>query len=178
MEFKEEQVVVSCVFTKKKENTQVEIMLGRHANGPYKGLWGVASSSELMDKRPQRRAARLAEYSCLGLLGPLRDMEPLCKHVLTERVHKSKKESYTLHLYTVEQDDDSLPYKIVHTSNYIESCYEKQIDGTFAMPENLLPWIVVKWIALDKERLHGLRIDPYSRQILNRLVRSLEQLQT
>ena len=157
----ERREVVSCAFTRvSDEDPETKyVLLGRHAYGVYRGRWGLANSADLTDRRSQRRAARLAEFTTLGLTGPIRDMEPRCKP-------KGETTMLKIQMYEVEDAPVDLPTQIMSVSRYVESCVIKEETGKYTIPDYVFPWLQLLWRELDRDVLMGLPMDPYSKEVV------------
>ena len=143
-----------------QETSTVYVLLCKHAYGPYKNKWGIASSSELTDRRSQRRAARLVEFTTLGLEGTLDDMESRCRYYTKTPVKN-------ILSYTLFTKNSSLDEQINGVSRYIHSCYAEGDNGNLTLPEYMLPWDLTKWVLLDRATLDSMKLDPYSTEALD-----------
>lgn len=141
----------------------VYVLLCKHVYGPYAGKWGIASSSELTDRRNQRRAARLVEYTTLGLEGGLDEMEIRCRFYTRTPIRN-------IQVYTVFSNNKDLDSQIVLATRYIKSCYAKGDNGSLTLPEFMLPWSCVKWELLDRSTLQQYKLDPYSSEALDYII--------
>lgn len=110
-----------------------EIFVGKHADGPFRGKWGVPSIDSSVDRRPMRVALRLAESSCLGMLGT--------RNTLT--VKKLQPSALGLQLYEVETEIAQFPMLIERTCTFLASCF----PAGSAIPTGLIPWHGCKWVS-------------------------------
>jgi hypothetical protein len=120
------------------------IFVGKHADGPFKGKWGVPSIDSSVDRRPSRVAVRLAESCCLGMLGT--------RNTLTAT--KRQPSALGLQLYEVHVELADLPIVLERACAFIQSCFPAGTD----VPTGLVPWSGCKWISSSDEA----SLDPIS----------------
>ncbi len=137
-----------------------KVLLGKHANGAYEGLYGLASSPAALERRPQKTAAKLAEWSSLGLLGLRSELEFRCK--------AQGRSALGIRVYAIETEKTDLPSMIRGTQAYISSCFPYNAVGQHAVPEGLLAWRDCKFYTAT-DALSHLRLDPASRDTVQYL---------
>ena len=142
------------------------MLIGKHASGPYEGLYGVASTKGATERRPQKTAARLAEWSTLGILGPRNELEYHCK--------QQGRSALGMHVYAVKCSDLLLPSMLRGSASYLQSCSPLDALGKSTIPTGILAWRDVSW-KTGLEALE-LRLDPVSadaiRLLQTKLLRS------
>jgi hypothetical protein len=129
-----------------------KVILGKHADGPFKGKWGFASLSAELDRRPQECAAKLAEVCHVGMLGKSSALVKKCK--------KQGKTVNGLQVYCIQDDDDidSLSKRLGHIYAYVKRCFPKG-----GIPIGVLAFSKCKVIDLH-EKCDSL--DPYTQDAL------------
>ena len=128
-------VVVSC---------DGHVLLGKHAEGPFKGKWGVPSIDSSVDRRPSRVALRLAETCCLGMLGT--------RNTLTAT--RMQPSALGLQLYEVKTDVAMLPVLLERVCAFVGSCFAAGSQ----VPTGLVPWQACKWSSVPSD----VQLDPIS----------------
>jgi hypothetical protein len=113
-----------------------KMFLGKHADGPFKGKWGIPSVDGSVDRRPQRVAELLAETAFLGTVGTRN----------TVKAVRLPTTPLGLQVYKVETTIEELPNFLEAVCRYTESCFPV---GN-VVPPGLIPWTHCKWISLDE----------------------------
>lgn len=121
-----------------------QVLVGKHADGPFKGKWGVPSIDASVDRRPSRVAGRLAESSVLGMLGTRN----------TVSLQKLEPSALGLQVYELSTSLSELPTVLERTCAFLVSCFP---SGT-SMPTGLVPWTGCKWMSNQSDGL----LDPIS----------------
>lgn len=121
-----------------------QIFVGKHAEGPFRGKWGVPSIDSSVDRRPQRVALRLAESCSLGMLGTRN----------TIYVVKRQPSALGLQLYELQTDVIQFPLHLERACAFLASCF----PAGASVPTGLLPWQGCKWISDTTEA----QLDPIS----------------
>lgn len=121
-----------------------KIFIGKHADGPFKGKFGVASIDSSVDRRPSRVALRLAESCTLGALGTRNTLSAV-------RLQPS---ALGLQLYEVKVELEELPDVLENISAFLKSCFPTEAN----IPTGLLPWMACRWLHAKDE----LQLDPIS----------------
>lgn len=129
------------------------VLIGKHAAGEYEGLYGIASTNAATDRRPQRTAARLAEWTSLGLLGTRNDLEYLCK--------LQGRSAFGMRVYAMKSELAELPSLLRGAQSYITSSFPFNAVGERVIPAGLFAWRDTNWYT-GAEAL-ALRLDPVSR---------------
>jgi len=125
-----------------------DVFVGKHADGPFKGKWGVPSIDSSVDRRPSRVAVRLAESCCLGMLGS--------RNVISAT--KMRPSALGLQLYEVTVPVADLPALLERACGFIESCF----PAGSSIPTGLVPWQACKWMKASDE----MALDPISMDAL------------
>lgn len=123
-------------------NSEGHVFVGKHADGPFKGKWGVASIDSSVDRRPMRAAARLLETCVVGMLGTRNNMFGLKKHTQS---------AMGLQLFEFKTDIATLPDLVENACSYMESCFAV---GS-SVPTGLIPWSSCKWLKRE-DKLSGM----------------------
>ena len=109
-----------------------------------------------MERRPQLTAARLAEWSSLGLLGTRHELEYECK--------PQGRSALGMRVYACETDLVQLPNLIKGAQSYISSTFPLNALGQRVIPTGLFAWRDVAWHTA-KDAL-AMRLDPFSRDAI------------
>lgn len=117
-------------------NAQKQVLVGKHSDGPFKGMWGIPSIDSSVDRRPQRVAEILTETSLLGMLGTRNSVKAI----------RLPTTPLGLQLYKVETTLQELPNILENTCRFIQSCFPV---GS-SIPAGLIPWTHCKWILYDE----------------------------
>lgn len=133
-------------------NADGEVFVGKHADGPFKGKWGVPSIDASVDRRPQRVAQRLLETSLIGMLGTR-------NHVSVKKLTSS---ALGLQMYEATTHVADLPLFVQNTCEFVASCFA----AGASVPAGLIPWTACKWHKID-EKLQG--ADPFTVDALTNL---------
>jgi hypothetical protein len=121
-----------------------KILLGKHAHGPFKGKWGVASIDSSVDRRPSRVALRLAESCTLGCIGTRN----------TVTATKMQPSALGLQLYEVQVPLNELPDVLERVCAFIQSCFPVGAE----IPTGLVPWLGCRWMSRGED----VTMDPIS----------------
>ena len=131
-------VVVSC---------EGNVLVGKHADGPFRGKWGLASIDASVDNRPQRVALRLAESSLLGLLGNRNNI----------KLKKRNPSALGLQIYELETHVSELPTLLANACSFLTSCFPAG-----ATPTGLVAWTSCAWV----KDVGDLSMDPFSQDAI------------
>ena len=121
-----------------------KIFIGKHADGPFKGKFGLASIDSSVDRRPSRVALRLAESCTMGALGT--------RNTLT--AVRMQPSALGLQLYEVKVELNELPDVLEKISAFIKSCFATEAN----IPTGVLPWTACRWMHVKED----LQLDPIS----------------
>jgi hypothetical protein len=117
-------------------STTNKIFIGKHADGPFKGKWGIPSIDGSVDRRPQRVAELLGETAFLGSLGTRN----------TIKVIRLPTTPLGLQLYKTETTLTELPDVLENVCRFMQSCFPVGSN----IPPGLIPWTHCKWISLEE----------------------------
>ena len=128
------QTSIVCLIIQRADG---KVLIGKHENGPFKNKWGIASLGAEQDRRPQDCAAKLAEVSCLGMLGRASFLVSKCA-----RKGRTLDGIAVYSLHTELSDLDAL---LSSSSAYILRCFPKN-----GCPLGIVAWKKCKWIDCDE----------------------------
>jgi len=137
-----------------------KILIGKHASGDSEGLYGIASSP-CVDRRPQKTAGRLAEWSTLGVLGTRADLEFQSKPSGRTPTH--------IQMYTLTTQNNYLDHQIRGITSYLQKAFPVDAVGQSTIPSNIIPWSQVKW--MTKEEALETRLDQISRDVIRSYIK-------
>lgn len=107
-------------------------MIGKHADGPYKGKWGIPSIRSEHERRPQICAAQLVECSLLGIVGKASSIVKDCKPL--------GKTANGMTVYVFNTSLGTLDTLISNGSAYLKRCFP--IHG---LPKGIVAWDKCAW---------------------------------
>jgi ADP-ribose pyrophosphatase YjhB (NUDIX family) len=113
-----------------------KVLVGKHADGPWKGKWGFASLSAETDRRPQDCASKLAEVCTVGMLGRASSLLKQCE--------KQGRSIKGMHVYVLRTSVSALDEYIQNASAHLLRCFPKS-----ACPPGLVAWTSCKWVDLE-----------------------------
>lgn len=113
-----------------------KLFMGKHADGPFKGKWGIPSIDGSVDRRPQRVAEMLAETAFIGSLGTRNTIKTI----------RLPTTPLGLQVYKVETFYEELPSLLESVCRFMQSCFP--VGNT--APPGLIPWTHCKWISADE----------------------------
>jgi ADP-ribose pyrophosphatase YjhB (NUDIX family) len=129
-----------------------KVLVGKHADGAFKGKWGFASLSAETDRRPQDCASKLAEVCTVGMLGRASSLLKQCE--------KQGRSFMGMHVYLLHTAINNLDEYVHNASAHLLRCFPKN-----ACPPGLVAWTSCKWISKDDV----LVMDKYSYDALQHL---------
>lgn len=141
------------------ERWDKKVLVGKHADGPFKGKWGFASLSAETERRPQDCASKLAEVCTVGMLGRA--------SALLKQCSKQGRTIKGMHVYKLHTSNTALDEYIHNASAHLLRCFPKNL-----CPPGLVAWTSCKWIDLNDVMV----MDTYSYDALQHLRASVPTL--
>jgi hypothetical protein len=108
------------------------VLLGKHADGPFKGKWGIPSLRSEHERRPQICAAQLVECSLLGIVGKASSIVKECKPL--------GKTANGMIVYVYKTNLGTLDSILTNSSAYLKRCFP--VDG---LPKGIVAWDKCLW---------------------------------
>jgi hypothetical protein len=121
------------------QNKEQKVLLGKHADGPFKGKWGIPSLSSEHERRPQICAAQLVECSSMGILGKASALVKECKQL--------GKTVNGMIVYSLTTSCDSLDSILTNCSSYLKRCFPAN-----GIPKGVVAWEKCEWVSLTETK--------------------------
>ena len=134
--------MIVCVVVRGPDNT---ILVGKHADGQFKGKWGIPSLQS-QERRPQICAAQLVECCSMGILGKASSLVKECKPL--------GKTVNGMIVYTFSTSISTLDTILTNLSVYVKQCFP-----THAIPKGFVAWEKCKWISLQSKHFDSFTQD-------------------